>query len=102
MESTDPAAICVLLVGRPAQGGKPFLWREEDLVRHGRWRARVRPIIDAKGDFIAILVGHKAPVVLRPVDSDRYNFVGKAYVDGVMDGEAMEEGKINGGDFKMI
>ncbi|KAK3377325.1 heterokaryon incompatibility protein-domain-containing protein [Lasiosphaeria ovina] len=55
-----------------------------------------------KGDFIAILFGHKAPVILRPVESEWYSFVGEAYVDGVMDGDAMEEGKINREDFKIV
>ncbi|KAM7211218.1 Heterokaryon incompatibility protein (HET) domain containing protein [Rhypophila decipiens] len=52
-----------------------------------------------KGDFIAIIYGQGAPVVLRPLESGRCSFVGDAYVDGVMDGEAVEEGKTRTEDF---
>jgi len=43
-----------------------------------------------QGDNICILLGCSVPVVLRPVDN-HYIFIGTAYVDGYMTGEAIEE-----------
>jgi len=54
------------------------------------------------GDVIAILFGYKAPVVLRPEENGQFSFIGEAYVDGVMDGEAMNEGKFNTEVFKIV
>ena len=65
-------------------------------------RLGLAPSYIQKGDSIAILFGHKAPVVLRPVGFDQYSFVGEAYVDGVMDGEATEEGKVNREAFEIV
>jgi len=42
------------------------------------------------GDEIWILFGCSEPIVLRPVDN-KYLVVGPAYVDSIMDGEAVEE-----------
>ena len=45
------------------------------------------------GDFVCALYGCSVPVVLRklprPGRSDYWQLVGDAYVDGVMDGEAL-------------
>ncbi|KAF2667369.1 hypothetical protein BT63DRAFT_426260 [Microthyrium microscopicum] len=41
------------------------------------------------GDIIAVLGGCGFPVVLRPV-ADGWRYVGECYVDGLMDGEAVE------------
>ncbi|KAK3682834.1 heterokaryon incompatibility protein-domain-containing protein [Podospora appendiculata] len=45
-----------------------------------------------EGDVVAVLYGFSAPYVLRRVrgrDAQRYEVVGEAYVDGVMDGQAV-------------
>ena len=52
-----------------------------------------------QGDKICILLGCSLPVILRPVD-DHYIFIGSAYVDGYMTGEAMERLEIQ--DFKIL
>jgi len=43
-----------------------------------------------KGDAICILKGYSMPVILRPVD-DHYQFLGSAYVHGIMGGEGQSE-----------
>jgi hypothetical protein len=43
------------------------------------------------GDQIAILKGGRVPVVLRPLDDGYVQFIGEAYIQGVMDGEAFRE-----------
>lgn len=42
-----------------------------------------------QGDAIAILAGADVPFVLRPVSTEQFEVVGEAYVDGIMDGEAV-------------
>jgi hypothetical protein len=47
------------------------------------------------GDLIAIVFGYSTPLAIRPL-GDRYQVLGEAYVQGLMDGEAittLEEGK---------
>ncbi|KAH6671956.1 heterokaryon incompatibility protein-domain-containing protein [Halenospora varia] len=41
------------------------------------------------GDVIAILIGSQVPFVLRKSVDRKYEIVGEAYVDGIMDGEAV-------------
>jgi hypothetical protein len=40
------------------------------------------------GDMIALLIGCQVPFVLRKSIDGKYEIVGEAYVDGIMDGEA--------------
>ncbi|KAM0492237.1 hypothetical protein ACHAP8_010100 [Fusarium lateritium] len=48
------------------------------------------------GDFIAILKGGNMPFILRKAKIDKvnvyYQFIGQAYVHGIMDGQILEEG----------
>ncbi|XEV04628.1 hypothetical protein FSHL1_009915 [Fusarium sambucinum] len=48
------------------------------------------------GDFIAILKGGNMPLILRKAKIDKvdvyYQFIGQAYVHGIMDGQILEEG----------
>ncbi|CAM1506211.1 Fc.00g058520.m01.CDS01 [Cosmosporella sp. VM-42] len=46
------------------------------------------------GDLVVIIFGYEAPVILRPENDIHLSFVGDAYVDGIMYGEAMEGQKI--------
>jgi hypothetical protein len=46
------------------------------------------PIDLQPGDRIAVLLGLRCPLVLRPVSKDTFNIVGPAYVHDLMDGEA--------------
>lgn len=49
-----------------------------------------RLLDESKGDFLCVLLGCRVPVVLRPCESTRgYYLVGDAYVQGLMDGEAL-------------
>ncbi|KAI9773690.1 MAG: hypothetical protein M1840_006964 [Geoglossum simile] len=51
-----------------------------------------------EGDIIAILFGADVPFVLRPVPGNTGHFlqIGNAYVDGIMNGELMEDEKLRG------
>lgn len=42
------------------------------------------------GDIVAVLYGGVTPFILRP-HGDRYLFMGQAYIDGIMNGQVMEE-----------
>jgi hypothetical protein len=44
-----------------------------------------------KGDQVWVLAGGKVPYILRPVSGDEYEFIGEAYVMGIMYGEAVKE-----------
>ena len=50
------------------------------------------------GDTVAVILGCNFPVLLRPFDNG-YKYVGECYVDGVMDGEAIEA--TNRGEFEI-
>ena len=41
-----------------------------------------------KGDLIAVLFGCSTPIVIRPCGS-RFQVIGEAYVQGLMEGEGM-------------
>ncbi|KAF1911339.1 hypothetical protein BDU57DRAFT_543229 [Ampelomyces quisqualis] len=45
-----------------------------------------------KGDVVAVIAGAQLPSILRPRDSGKHELVGEAYVDGIMDGEAVNAG----------
>jgi hypothetical protein len=53
------------------------------------------------GDVIALVMGSQVPFVLREVVDGKYQIVGEAYVDGIMDGEAMA-GRENVGFIELI
>ena len=46
-----------------------------------------------RGDVVALIRGVQVPFVLRNHSGGQYEVVGEAYVDGIMDGEAMEGSK---------
>jgi hypothetical protein len=43
-----------------------------------------------RGDFVALIKGAQVPFVLRRQHNEKYQLIGEVYVDGIMDGEAME------------
>jgi hypothetical protein len=49
------------------------------------------PLHAQVGDQIAILKGGRVPVVLRPLGDGYVQFIGEAYIHGIMDGEAFRE-----------
>ena len=53
-----------------------------------------------QGDIVCILLGCSIPVILRPsADHLSYKLVGESYIQGVMDGVAMEG--LKGGQYKL-
>lgn len=56
------------------------------------------PYETAEGDKICVFLGCSLPVILRPL-RDHYAFIGSAYIDGYMAGEAF--GKVNFEKFKL-
>lgn len=47
-----------------------------------------------RGDTVAILFGGNVPYILRPLEKHQWHFVGECYLDGYMNGEALDnEGK---------
>lgn len=54
------------------------------------------------GDAICILSGWRAPFVLRRAGGDSWNLLGEAYVEGIMEGEALRDGMAHVQDFKII
>ncbi|KAK4101241.1 hypothetical protein N658DRAFT_471647 [Parathielavia hyrcaniae] len=62
-------------------------------IRSERGYVGLGPGETARGDVIVFLYGATAPFVLRPTgEVDEYHLVGEAYIYGVMDGEAMDQG----------
>ncbi|KAK3642788.1 hypothetical protein LTR56_010612 [Elasticomyces elasticus] len=59
-------------------------------------RCGLGPSIMQSGDVVTIVRGADVPFVLRPADKGYYQFVGAAYVNGIMDGEAVEEHRSTG------
>ncbi|XP_014558833.1 hypothetical protein COCVIDRAFT_62637, partial [Bipolaris victoriae FI3] len=45
-----------------------------------------------EGDIVVLVSGVQMPFILRPTGT-RYLVVGEAYIDGIMDGEAAEDGE---------
>jgi hypothetical protein len=43
-----------------------------------------------RGDVIAVIQGVQVPFILRRQQEDKYQIINEAYVDGIMDGEAVE------------
>lgn len=43
-------------------------------------------------DLIAIIAGSKVPLIIRPVDENRFEIMSHCYVEGCMDGEAVDKG----------
>ena len=76
----DAAKFCGEIDAK-ARGRKPFVTKNGHL---GLGLGHVEP-----GDAIAVLIGCQVPFVLRKSVGGRYQIVGEAYVDGIMDGEAV-------------
>ncbi|KAF2191920.1 putative heterokaryon incompatibility protein 6, OR allele, partial [Zopfia rhizophila CBS 207.26] len=66
-------------------GRLPFITRKGHLVLSSEYVKR--------GDFVALIRGTQVPFILRRQSGGQYQVIGEAYVDGIMDGEAMESSK---------
>ncbi|KAH6879268.1 heterokaryon incompatibility protein-domain-containing protein [Alternaria rosae] len=49
------------------------------------------PVATRSGDVIAILLGCNCPVVLRPCDDGLYRIIGECYIQGLMNGEILNQ-----------
>ena len=47
----------------------------------------------AKGDVVCVLFGCSVPVLLREQETGTYQFIGECYLDGYMNGEALDRGR---------
>jgi hypothetical protein len=63
-------------------GRRPFVTKKGHLVLSSEHVER--------GDAIALIRGAQVPFVLRRQSNRRYQIVSEAYVDGIMEGEAMD------------
>ncbi|KAK4175799.1 hypothetical protein QBC36DRAFT_330579 [Triangularia setosa] len=54
-------------------------------------RVCLLPKLTEVGDKVALLRGGRVPMILRPREEGTMQFIGEAYVHGVMDGEAFIE-----------
>ncbi|CAG9994502.1 unnamed protein product [Clonostachys byssicola] len=54
------------------------------------------PLDSKLGDRICVLTGGEVPFAVRPTGSGTYTLLGECYVDGIMDGEALEEASSRG------
>jgi hypothetical protein len=59
------------------------------------------PHIARHGDIVCVLLGAHVPFILRPV-GDQYQLLGECYVHGIMDGEALEEGRTRCQTFEIM
>jgi hypothetical protein len=50
------------------------------------------PIAVRQGDVVAIMLGCKCPMVLRPYSDNLYHVIGECYIHGLMDGEILSQG----------
>jgi len=57
-------------------------------------RMGLAPASAVKGDDVCVLLGGPVPFILRQ-KKDHYKLVGESYVEGVMDGEALEHHRAN-------
>ncbi|KAH0556093.1 hypothetical protein GP486_005969 [Trichoglossum hirsutum] len=60
--------------------------------QYGRVRIGRGPLSVLKGDEVWILAGGRVPYILRPLGNDKYEFIGEAYLEDVMYGEAVGSG----------
>ncbi|KAF2679133.1 hypothetical protein K458DRAFT_446009 [Lentithecium fluviatile CBS 122367] len=66
-------------------GRRPFITKSGHLVLSSEHVER--------GDVVALISGAQAPFILRRQSDRRYQIVREAYVDGIMDGEAVDYSK---------
>jgi len=50
------------------------------------------PIAVRPGDVVAVLLGCKCPVLLRPAGNNLYHVIGECYIHGLMRGEILKQG----------
>lgn len=53
-------------------------------------RLACMPVNAEVGDDICIFFGGRVPYAIRPIGGGLYRFIGQCYVNGIMDGEALD------------
>jgi hypothetical protein len=79
------------LVGFCAEMRPQSLGRTPFVTRKGR--LGLGPESVQPGDSVAVFGGGDVPFILGASDGEKFQLVGEAYVDGIMDGEAVASGQ---------
>jgi hypothetical protein len=72
------------------------------LFRTDRRLIGVGPQLMKQGDLACVLFGANVPYILRPIGNERFQFLGECYLQGVMYGESLEEGRKRSRIFQII
>ncbi|CAH0051115.1 unnamed protein product [Clonostachys solani] len=67
---------------------------------NGRF-GRIPPTSRA-GDLVCVFVGAETPFIIRPTGRETYTMIGECYIDGIMDGEAIEGSSLPDGSLDTI
>jgi hypothetical protein len=59
------------------------------------------PFILRPGDVVCVFYGSRVPFILRPV-GDRFQFLGECYLHGIMNGEALSDGRNMSQTFQIL
>ncbi|VUC22235.1 unnamed protein product [Clonostachys rosea] len=54
------------------------------------------PPFSRAGDLVCVFVGGETPFIIRPTGRETYTIIGECYIDGIMDGEAIEGPSVDG------
>lgn len=63
---------------------------QRNLVRSEQGFLGLAPLLASKGDYIAVFADSKVPFIIRPASEGASKLVGECYVEGIMDGEAVD------------
>jgi hypothetical protein len=103
LANTERFLIDILNFGLDLESPKCHLTRENNrilfflmnycrarcLFRSANGRLGRAPKTARAGDIITVLLGLGSPLILRPTNDNKFQVVGEAYYNGVMDGEAL-------------
>ena len=82
LEVEDKERLGTIISASLSMNRRRLVISENGYVGLGMWNVEV-------GDLICILLGCNFPVILRRIEN-HYVLIGEAYIDGIMNGEAME------------
>jgi Heterokaryon incompatibility protein (HET) len=84
-----------LVAGFDFAGGRLFCVTARD-------RLACVPQAAEVGDRICVLYGGRLPFVIRPCDGGRYTYVGNCYLQGIMNGEAVDMKDLEEEEFMLV
>jgi hypothetical protein len=84
-----------LVAGLDFTGGRLFCITAKDRLGCVPQAAQV-------GDRICVLYGGRLPFVIRPCGDGRYTYVGNCYLQGIMDGEAVDMKDLEEEEFMLV